>query len=529
MAPISHKPVVLACFAALALLLYLTVDDYGISWDEAVQRHHGLVSLDYAAGKLGIEHDSLAPGYDLENYKWAHYGMLYQMTATLMDLELGYGESDYFEYYRLRHLLNLALYLVALICFYRTLRLRWPAERWYPLLGTLLLVLSPRIYGHAFFNPKDHILLVGYVVASYTLLRFLKFRSWSSLLLHAFATALALNTRLPALLLMVTTVILLLWEQLAHRPGNLRRLGMAAVYVVASFALMVPFFPYLWEDTFTRLAEAFAEMSNFDWGGINLLFGNRLSPADLPAYYIPAWIAITTPLPQLLLLLTGMLVAGVAAFAGLRRGRLWRDYLGMCDFAQLGLSVGPILVVIILGSTLYNGWRHMHFVYPGMVFLAVTGFHWWRERFPRAAPWVLAGGLCLTAINVVRYHPHEYVFFNVLIQGNPLLARFDMDYWGVGFREALIELARQIPEGETRGVFCNSWPCQDNILSLPQPYRGRLRIERDAKRADYLGTNYLYDDAGQVMRHEIHYAEPVVEIAPAGHLTIGIYRLHPTQ
>ena len=261
-----HRGVTIAFFAVLALVLYATVDDYGISWDEAIQRRHGLVSLDYAAKKLGIDHQPLAPDLDLEHYKWAHYGMLYQMTATL--LELKFGLTDYFDYYRLRHLMNLALYFAALLCFYRTLRLRWPLQSWYPLVGTLLLVLSPRIYGHAFFNPKDHILLVFYLIATYTLLRFLRYRTWAALAIHALATALALNTRLPALFLVATTVLLLVWEQVFERPGNYRRLLMALSYVVLSFFFMVPMFPYLWEDTFSRLAGAFLEMSAFDWGGL---------------------------------------------------------------------------------------------------------------------------------------------------------------------------------------------------------------------------------------------------------------------
>ena len=33
----------------------------------------------------------------------------------------------------------------------------------------------------------------------------------------------------------------------------------------------------------------------------------------------------------------------------------------------------PILAVIMLNSTLYNGWRHMYFIYPGIIIITLLG------------------------------------------------------------------------------------------------------------------------------------------------------------
>lgn len=521
---LSPRTVTVGLFLGLLLVGALILDDYGISWDEAIQRRHGRVSIDYAAEKLGIQQPKLEPDYDLEDYQWSNYGMVYQITASLLEFQLGVTNNA-FAYYRLRHCINFLLYLFALGCFYRTLLLRWPDRVWYPLLGTLVLVLSPRIFGHAFFNPKDHILLVFYVIATYTLLRYLSKRTTGALLWHMVATALVLNTRLPALLLVGATVAVLLWEQL-QRPGDFRRLWIAPLYVVGSFGLMIPLFPYLWEDTLTRLYGAFVEMSDFDWGGSNLLFGDVLEAVNVPAYYIPAWIAITTPVVYVLLMLTGIGIVAGRSLSGLRRGKLWKDYVGEADFVQLGLTIGPIIVVIVLNSTLYNGWRHLHFVYPGLVYLLLVGYHRASKNIPRVMAIALGGTMLLTTVNMVRYHPHQYVYFNALIQGEPLLARFDMDYWGVGFREAFTELATQIPDGEVRHIKCQAWPCKDNILALPPAIKNKIVIEDDWARADYVATNFLYPtERGDLKNRSDVFARPVVEIAPAGHLSIGIYSL----
>ena len=524
----GHRWIASLFFLLLACTGWTILDDYGISWDEAIQRRHGRVSLDYAAAKLGIEHDKLEPKYDLEDYQWANYGMVYQLSASLLEQRLGIAD-DRFAYYRLRHRMDFGLFLIALGCFYAMLRLRWPARPWYPLLGTLMLTLSPRIFGHAFFNPKDHLLLVGYLVATFTLLRFLRQRSWSALLLHALATALALNTRLPALLIVAATVAVLVWEQATEKRGGVRNWLFAICYLLLSFAFMVPFFPYLWEDTLSRLGGAFSEMSGFDWGGYNLLFGDRLVPSDVPWYYVPAWILITTPLLYLPFLLSGVALACAATVRALRRGRLWSDFAAEFDFVQFGLSVGPVVVVVLLDSTLYNGWRHLHFVYPGLICLSLTGFTHWRVRYPVAAPAVLALGLTMAGVAMVRYHPHQYVYFNEAIQGKPLAARFDMDYWGVGYRQAFLELAEAVPEGEVRSVYCGDWPCRDNLLALPREARDRLKPAANFGSADFFATNYISQDVGAAERREGKFARPAVLLAPGGHLSIGIYRIIPTE
>jgi hypothetical protein len=520
-------------FFGLFLLLGLAiVDDYGVSWDESIQRRHGRVSIDYAAEKLGLEdHVTLEPDWYLEDYQWSNYGMVYSISANLLEQRLGLEASPY-QYYRLRHILAFLLFWVASIYFYRTLRIRFPDRQWYPLIGTLALIMSPRIFAHAFFNPKDHILVVFYIIAIFTLLRFLKNRTWKHLILHAVATGLALNTRLPALVIPLTTVSILGWELLRDWPKEKKNLIWIVSYLPLSIAFMIPFFPFLWEDTLHRLVGAFSEMSAFEWDSYVLLFGDSLSALDLPAYYIPAWIIITTPIVYLLFMFSGIYATLRNLTSSLKKFRFWKSDEELLDFAQLGLTIGPILVVILLGSTLYNGWRHLHFVYPGLIFLMMVGFDYWanKQARTRVPAMVLGAGLALTAVNMVRYHPHQNVFFNTAIQGKPLMERFDMDYWGVGFRDALLQLADQIPDGEVRSIKCDVWPCKDNFNALPPTAKTKLRLEDAWHRADFLVTNFPWSTSKNAYeKREDHFARPVVEVTPGGHISVGIYELKQTH
>ena len=498
---------------------WFVVDDYGITFDEAVQRRQGHVTMEYVLDRFGVDHPPLAT----EGWGFSEYGMVFQLVATAIELQQE-AIDDPYRYYRIRHVLGYLLFAVALWSVHRTLRLRWPDRAWYPLLGAALLLLSPRIFAHAFFNPKDHILLVAYAVATYTLARFLHDRSWKSLAWHTLACALALNTRFPAFAVVGATVAVLLWEQLTERPGNLRRLGQLAVFLPGTLLLMLPFFPYLWADTGERLSTAVAHMSAYDWIGTNLFFGEAIEARNLPAHYIPAWIGISTPLIYLFFILCGLLLVTWRTLSRLPRARLWSDYAGQLDFVQLGLSIGPVLVVIALQSTLYNGWRHLHFVYPGLLFVAITGFDALRQWVSRVFPILLAVGMVLTARTMIRMHPLQQVYFNELIAEPHLMDCFELDYWGSGFREALLQLAEQIPEGETRHVFCQNWGCKDNIRALPPGARDKIVAEQDWGNAHFVATSFFYPQEKTDVRNRVLiFAKPAVELTPQGNLIIGIY------
>ncbi|WP_116127965.1 hypothetical protein [Lewinella sp. IMCC34183] len=518
----NHRIVTCLLFGAYLLLGWTIVDDYGISFDEAIQRGQGLATVELMADRLGIDHPPLGS----TNSYFSKYGMMFQIVSVLAEVKTG-ALNDPYRYYRIRHVLGFLLFGVALAFFYRTLRLRWPSHPWYPLVGTLLLLLMPRLFAHAFFNPKDHILLVFYVVATFTLANFLRKRTTASLVWHMIASSLAVNARLPGLIVVGATVALLLWEQLFTRPGNFRRMWQAPVYLAGTMLFTLPFFPYIWEAPVARLAGALETMTKFPYAGENLIFGTLYPAGDPPAWYLPAWILIGTPIVYLLFIAIGLVRTGVVTVRQLLGGRMWRDFGGQLDFVQLGLSVGPLLVVIALGATVYNGWRHVHFVYPGLAFLGMTGFDLARRRWPLAAPVMLGGGLIWTAIVMVRMHPQQQVYLNEFVTDELPVTRYEMDYWGAGYREAFIRYAETVPEGEVRNVKCTNWPCVDNVRALPPPWRDRLRVVEFYHEANVVATNFLWPTERAYLKERTDVFEfPLVEVAPRGDIVVGIYELN---
>ena len=516
----GHRPWVVAFFFFFLSLSLLVLDDYGVSMDEAMQRDHGRVMLTWWSDRLGVD------TYRLEKlYRpMPAYGMFMPATSLATEILFGLQDSQY-SYFRLRHLLQFLLFFGACVAFYRLLRYRWPHRKWLPLLGTAMLVLSPRIFAHSFFDPKDEVMLSLYTVAAYALVRFLRQRTTESLLWHALATGLVLGSRQASVLIPLATYVLVAYAAIVQ-PGLRRKAWQLIPYTVLAVALGVFWNPYLYMDSGDGLAQSLTNVTNYvQWDGMVLFAGETLNPGTLPWYYLPVWIGLTTPLVYLPLMLTGTCLVLVRLLRSLGKLRLYLSSDDRDDLLMLALTLTPLVGAIVLEARLYQGWRHLFFVYPGLVYLAVLGFTAFYRRFPGWTGGVVAGGMLLTLVTMVRIHPHQQIYFNESKWYGPtLLDQYELDFWGVSYRTAFEELARSIPDGERRLVKCHGWACMTNLRSLSPDIKDKFQETADWRADGYFATEFYYPTHREfaLARKDI-FAHPVVEVAPGGHLIIGIY------
>jgi len=131
--------VLLAIFFILGLFIY---KDYGISWDEPIQR------------KLGIDNYNYVTRVDKELLKNSDrlYGPSFEL--FLIILEKISGTKNPQKIYYLRHLATFSLYFASVVTFYFLCRDYFKKDT-HALLATLLLIISPRIFAHSFYNSKD--------------------------------------------------------------------------------------------------------------------------------------------------------------------------------------------------------------------------------------------------------------------------------------------------------------------------------------------------------------------------------------
>ena len=56
------------------------------------------------------------------------------------------------------------------------------------------------------------------------------------------------------------------------------------------------------------------------------------------------------------------------------RFSLWSNKIEMHNLIYLALLITPIVMIIVLSSTLYNGWSQLYFIYRAFVLIALKGF-----------------------------------------------------------------------------------------------------------------------------------------------------------
>ena len=418
--------------ASLLPIMVTASVDFGMTWDEMDRHKNGRAILDYYQGEVPRAK--------------AHYGTMY---PGLFDVIPAWLETRYdVDRYVLRHRVNAVFGWVGIL-FTGLLASRLFGP-WSGILALILLTTSPRYFAHSMNNPKDLPFAAMSVMVLYCLSRlsprwpYLTVGTGAAL---AVALGLALGTRPGALLyfgylpLLLLGMLIVPWISAVPRAdrGDVRRsLGTilriprvdwtaaaelvlrVSLVIIAGLLLGTVFWPWTQAEPLTRPFEALARAGAYDWDGLVLFDGRQYPPGRLPWSYLPTWFLITTP-P---VVLVGM-VFSIAYVRG------W----GWPRLALWSVALLPIVLIIVRGSPVYDGMRHVLFAYPPMVVLAASG---WTALLTDRHRWLKIGGFALLIaglVNVlsfnVRSYPNQVVYINELAGGpSGAFGSYELDYWG---------------------------------------------------------------------------------------------------
>jgi hypothetical protein len=474
--------------------------DYGISWDELASRMTGAVTLKYVAQCVA---PSLLPAAasrlpSLNEYAESDHGAAFEAPAVALEVMLGIDDTK--NVYMFRHLLTFLVALAGIYAVQRMANRRFSDWR-IGLLAALFLVLTPRLFAESFYNSRDVVFMAFFAIAMNTTIAFVLKPRFKSAFLHALASAVAIDVRIMAVILPAATVAILIVRLLKRElsiPVTCRAL---AVYLAATCILVLAMWPWLWSDPIGNFVQAFRN-TWYRFDEEVLYRGRFIRSTDLPWHYILVWISITTPLLYLALFLVGAFntLCQIAS----RGASLWKGDEELQDAVFFGLFAAPIAAVILLHSPLYDGWRHLYFVYPAFLLLAIRGWvSLWSKDLIRMIGKSLL--VVVTAISIVhtaawmwQAHPFQNVYFNTLA-GTGLRSRYELDYWGLANRKALVYILRN-DHSEFINVRADGWtPLKSAFQMIDAQDRKRLRYSDDSNLPHYVVTNYRHvkdpDDA----------------------------------
>jgi hypothetical protein len=264
--------------------------------------------------------------------------------------------------------------------------------------------------------------------------------------------------------------------------------NLCIVLLLTPVFFIIPF-PYLWDSPFHKFIEVFTNMSHFRWTGKILFNGSQIWSTELPFYYIPTWILITTPVLYTVLFIIGLNFILIKNYICIKKKTL--DASSMILLLYAILFFAPLVSVIIMKSVLYDGWRQLYFIYPFFVVIASFAFFMLASVKKIRIPLFLVCGLFFTHIIILmfRTHPNQNLYFNFLAGGN-LKNRWEFDYWGLSNTYALKDILSDDGRSHITIASISSSVLDRACILLDPNDRARVKITSINEGPDYIFNNY---------------------------------------
>ena len=452
----------IALAVGVFLVLFATLDDPGVTWDEAYPNFDAAKRqaewfriLFKGEGAFSLE---TIDGYW---FTTSDHPSFPRTCAALSKLIFG-GFLDEIKAYRLPSAVLFSI-LVGTVFFWCRRHIG-PGAAW---MSALCLVMMPRVFGHAHLFSLDAHILCWWIWVLFVAAAAVegKCSVWMAGLVYAMAFA----TKLHAVFL---PPVLVLWLGLVClKSENRRLLFRRGLMLAGAAAILTPLVylatqPWLWHDTATRIYERF-----FDYARkttvhpIGLWYFGRRYLNDTPWHYPCVMTLFTVP--------TGILILiGIGVGTGWRKSlfpKIGGDgvestkpttaTLPRWSLMVLGALV-PLVVLMLPMAQGYDGVRLFLAAFPCFAVLAGYGYQFIlnqvdRLNAPRNQKMLLCvliavGVLVPAGLDIIRIHPCQLSYFNFLCGGLPGAQRLGMEstYWCDALTRSFVEeINRIVPPG----------------------------------------------------------------------------------
>ena len=169
---------------------------------------------------------------------------------------------------------------------------------------------------------------------------------------------------------------------------------------------------------------------------------------------------------------------------------LWRGDNEKFDLIFLIILI-PILIVIILHSSLYTGWRHLFFIYPSIILISIHGIYLMKILYFKYKNYVLNIAI-LSLLSPIIYwmisnHPYQYSFFNYFEKNIKL--KFENDYWGISIYNSLDYLASN-NDGQIKIYLLGDGDLNQSKFFLKKELRNKILVQSSLKNSEFALDNF---------------------------------------
>lgn len=525
-------------FFVIGLFIY---DDFGISWDEKYQRSGGVVNLKYIYEYLNIdkllsiffvnfnlipEHIPSLTDWNEEKHLQRFYSPIFDLPVTVFEYLLYGSEGDEQKIYLFRHLITFFVFIIAVICLYLQVKIIFNSS-FLGFVSIIFLILSPRFFAESFYNCKDIMFMNFVCIGMLSLTNLNKSLNYKKLFIHSFICAIAINMRIMGVFFIPLTFYIILVNFINNEKKIFLNLKYLFYYLFFTLLFIYIMFPFLWESPVNNFIEVFKNMSKFPAHSTSpsMLFMSKfISVIDLPWFYIPIWVSITSPLLIIFFFLIGSFFSLKYLVINIKNIFASNRAIFNCNLA---LVFAPILTIILFNSVIYNGWRHVYFIYPSIIIISIYGFNSVLNLIKRNNILLkLFFSILILFILQQTYlikimHPIQNVYFNSLI-GKNWKEKYDLDYWGVGNHIMIKNILSKDERKDITICPISETPLRYSFKIINPTDRKRIS-ENCSKNPDYLLNNFYQiknNDDVNLLNYEI-----TDELKVLGEQIIVIYKI----
>ncbi len=480
----------LVAYMALGIMVYR---DYGISADEPTERISTLVNVKYMLNFFGADHMSEFDVPDLETYIYRNYGTFLQMPSVIFEVT----EDNLGDIFCGRHFYTFILCVVGYVAFFFLLKTLFKSNL-IGALGTFMIAFYPRFFAEQFYNIKDMVFVSTFMVCMFTTVKLIKSKfSWRWIWAFAVSAAISANVRIVGVVFLLLvlgylTIDFILgkirWKN-EYKVQCSHPFICGVVILLIWFVMFVMMLPAAWTHPFRGVWEVFSQFSNYDnWDSTIVFMGKVLRKEELPWYYVPVWILVSVPLWYLLLCISS-LIAGLILYIKKIKNKERLLFLLVTKYKYVLwcvlLAAVPWFGIVLMHSTLYNGWRHCYFFLPPLVLFAMFGVDYIIRKGKKWHIFLLPVVLIGSFIQVVwlwNNHPFEMVYFNNI--GKYFAADFDRDYWHLSSLDAV----KYIVQKETGDSFSIKTPGNNYYKYFLEEEESNRIVEQDENPLYYIET-----------------------------------------
>lgn len=390
-------------FVLYAVLGFATLHRYGVHYDELTQRTIGIENARYIAGWGKYE--------DIEKHKY--FGPLFETPAYL--LEQLVFTSPMQTKLLLRRALLFSIFLLSVFGIYRIGRQLFQNHAT-AMITAIAYACWPRLFAEAHYNSKDVFFLCMGVFVLWALsvaTRKGKF-PWAACML----AGMACTVRIAGVFYFIPVLWVLMHYRFQYKRVYALLLGII-VFIVSWYIV----YPAVWKSPLESFIGILRYAHENPWPSPTILAGKSMIPGNVPAYYAFLWMLVTLPVFYIILFLVG-LYSSIKIFR--------KSYI--IQFVII-LFLVTVSYLIIQKPTLYNGWRHVYFLYIPLVILAGVAIDSFVSSMSFKKTMVV---FLVFPLFLLIHLKHDFVYFNS-IKNIWKPGSFSMDYWGISTRDAMLK------------------------------------------------------------------------------------------